>query len=84
MRVQLNDPTLEHFGIEYNISVKAERLIVKYNEDIMVRAKAFSNLQVDQDIADDAMNAVEDLRENTQNQLQSIIYGKKNRYFIKV
>jgi hypothetical protein len=40
-------------------------IVYKYYEDLLIRAKGISNVQVDQEIQSAAMDTLEDLKETT-------------------
>jgi hypothetical protein len=71
-------------GIEYDFSMRIESVIYKHYEDLIIRARAISNVKIDEEMQQAAMGRLEDLKESTQSHLHDIIYKKKNRYVISI
>ena len=59
-------------------------VVYKHYEDLVVRAWAISNIQIDEEISSVAKGTLEDLRETTQNRLHELLYKKRNRFVISV
>lgn len=50
----------------------------------MIRAKAISNVQLDQEIQTAALDTLEDLQRQTQNRMYEIVSKNKIRYTVSV
>lgn len=84
MEVRKGDTNLLKDSIEYDINLQVSSVIYKHYEDLIIRARAISNIKIDQEIQTAAMGTFEDLRESTQNRLHEMLYKKKNRYCISI
>lgn len=71
---------MEKDGIEFDIKLQVDSIVYKHYEDLIIRAKAISNVKIDDEIQSAALGTFEDLRETTQNRLHEIIYKRRNRY----
>ena len=71
-------------GIEFNVALQIGTVIFKFNEDLLIRAKVISQLQVDQEMRVSAFEKLEQLREEGRNRLNDLIYKKKNRYIFSM
>jgi hypothetical protein len=65
MEVKKGDPGLLQDGIEFDISLQVSSVVYKHYEDLIIRARAISNVKIDQEIQTAAMGRFEDLRETT-------------------
>ena len=71
-------------GIEYDLNVRIESIIYKHYEDLIIRARAISNVKIDEEMQVAALGRLEDLREATGNRMHQLLYQTKNRYVISV
>ena len=51
---------------------------------MIIRGKAISRLKVDSSLQSEALDQLEELRENTQSTIHSLVYRRRNRYNITV
>ena len=65
MEVKKGDSGLLQDGIEFDISLQVSSVVYKHYEDLIIRARAISNVKIDQEIQTAAMGRFEDLRETT-------------------
>jgi|LakMenEpi03Aug12_release.lakeMendotaPanAssembly.Ray.scaffolds.fasta_scaffold6328281_1 hypothetical protein len=65
MEVRKGDTNLLKDSIEYDINLQVSSVIYKHYEDLIIRARAISNIKIDQEIQTAAMGTFEDLREST-------------------
>lgn len=82
MTLTKNDTATSVNDIEFDLSLQIGQIVFKYNEDLMIRAKAIARLKVDQSLQTEALDQLEELRENTQSAIHSLIYRRRNRYKI--
>lgn len=61
VEIRKGQPDLLPLGVEFDISIHLGSIIYKYEEDLMIRAKAISNVQLDQEIQSAALDTLEDL-----------------------
>lgn len=84
MTLTKNDTATSVNDIEFDLSLQIGQIVFKYNEDLMIRAKAIARLKVDQSLQTEALDQLEELRENTQSAIHSLIYRRRNRYKIYI
>jgi hypothetical protein len=65
LEVRKGDTNLLKDSIEYDINLQVSSVIYKHYEDLIIRARAISNIKIDQEIQTAAMGTFEDLREST-------------------
>ena len=51
---------------------------------MLIRAKAIARLKVDLSLQTEAIDQLEELRENTQSAIHSLIYRRRNKYNISI
>ena len=56
-------------GIEYDLNIRIESIIYKHYEDLIIRARAISNVKIDEEMQVAALGRLEDLREATGNRM---------------
>ena len=79
-----NDTSLAHHNIELDLSLMVGSIVFKYNEDLIIRSKAIARLKVDSSLQAEALDQLEELRENTQSAIHALIYKRRNRYNISI
>ena len=56
MTLKKNDPATALNDIEYEINLLIGQIVFKYNEDLIIRAKAIARLKVDLSIQNEAID----------------------------
>ena len=84
MNLIKNDTTKATSDLELDLSLKIGQIVFKYNEDLIIRAKAIVRLKIDQSLQTEALDQLEELRENTTSAIHSLIYRRRNRYNIQI
>lgn len=84
MHLTKNNVSSAANDIEHDLNLSIGQIMFKYNEDLVIRAKAISRLKVDTSLQIEAIDQLEELRENTQSAIHSLIYRRRNRYNISI
>lgn len=65
MTLTKNDTATADDDIEFDLKLQIGQIVFKYNEDLLIRAQAIARLKFDQALQTEALDKLEELRENT-------------------
>ena len=65
MTLTKNDTATADNDIEFDLKLQIGQIVFKYNEDLLIRAQAIARLKFDSALQTEALDKLEELRENT-------------------